>query len=74
MRIYVKVIPKSSQRIIIKTSKGEFKVKLTAPPVKGQANKMLIEMLADYFNVPKNGVKIVGGLSAKTKIIDIPDS
>ncbi len=46
-------------------------MKLTAPPVDGEANKMLIRILADYFGVPKNSMEIVGGKSAKTKIVDI---
>ncbi len=71
MRIYVKVIPKSSRQEITKISKGEYQVKLTALPIKGKANKMLIKMLADYFAVPKSLVSIVGGKSAKTKIVDI---
>ncbi len=73
MRIYVKVIPRSSKNEIIEISKGEYRAKITAPPEKGKANKMLIEMLAGYFNVPKSYVVIVGGQTAKIKIIDISD-
>jgi uncharacterized protein len=71
MRIYVKVIPRSSLNKVEKISQGEYKVKLTAPPVDGEANKMLIEILADYFEVSKSQVEIVGGKSAKKKIVDI---
>jgi uncharacterized protein len=71
MRIYVKVIPRSSLNKIEKISAGEYKVKLTAPPVDGKANEMLIEILANYFNVSKSQVDIVGGKSARTKIVDI---
>lgn len=71
MRIYVKVMPRSSKNSVEKISEGEYKVKLTAPPVDGEANKMLIEILADYFNVSRSSVKIIGGKSAKTKIVEI---
>jgi hypothetical protein len=71
MRIYVKVIPRSSRNKIEKISDGEYKIKLTAPPVDGQANKMLVEILADYFKVSKSSVTIAGGKTAKTKIVDI---
>jgi len=71
MRIYIKVSPKSSKKEIVKISEGEYKVKLTAPPVEGKANAMLVEMLAEYFDVAKSQVSIVGGRSAKIKIIDI---
>jgi len=71
MRIYVRVIPRSSQNKVEKISKGEYKVKITAPPVDGQANDMLIKVLAKYFNVSKSCLAIVGGKSAKVKIVDV---
>ncbi|PJA87129.1 MAG: YggU family protein [Candidatus Moranbacteria bacterium CG_4_9_14_3_um_filter_42_9] len=71
MRIYVKVSPRSSKNEVVKISEGEYKVKLTAPPVDGKANDMLIKILAEYFNVSKSSVQIVGGKTAKIKIVDI---
>lgn len=71
MRIYVRVSPRSSKKEIVKVSEGEYKVKLTAAPVEGEANRMLIGMLAEYFGVSKSQVEIVGGKSAKTKIVDV---
>lgn len=71
MRIYIKVIPRSSLNKVEKISEGEYRVKLTAPPVEGEANKQLIKMLADYFDVAKSNIEIVGGKSAKVKIVDI---
>lgn len=71
MRIYVKVSPRSSKNEVTKIAEGEYKVKLTAPPVDGQANDMLIKVLADHFHVGRSSLKIVGGKSAKIKIIDI---
>lgn len=71
MRIYVHASPRSSKNKVTKISDGEYKVKLTAPPVDGEANKMLIEILAKHFRVPKSLIKIVGGKSAKIKIVDI---
>ena len=73
MRVYVKVIPRSSRNEVTKIAEGEYKVKLTAPPVDGEANKMLISVLSEYFGVPKSSLTIVGGKSVKTKIIEILD-
>ncbi len=42
MRIYVKVIPRSSKNEVTKIAEGEYKVKLTDPPVDNKANEMLI--------------------------------
>jgi uncharacterized protein len=71
MRIYVKVVPKSSRNKIEKISEEEYKVRLTAPPVDGKANEMLIKILSEFFSVSKNCINIVGGKTSKMKIIDI---
>ena len=71
MRIYVKASPRSSKNEVTKIAEGEYKVKLTAPPVDGEANKMLIKVLAEHFGVPKSAVTIIGGKSAKTKMVEI---
>jgi len=73
MRIYARVLPRSSKNEIKEMGKNEYKIKITAPPVDGEANEMLIKILAKHFGVPKSFVTIVGGKSAKIKIIDIDD-
>jgi uncharacterized protein (TIGR00251 family) len=71
MRLYIKVIPRSSKNEVTQISEGEYKVKLTAPPVDGKANEALLKVLSDYFKVAKSNIQIVGGKSARTKIVDI---
>jgi hypothetical protein len=71
MRIYVKVIPRSSKNSVEKISQGEYKVKLTAPPVDGEANKMLIKVMAEYFGVSKGLIEIIGGKSTRKKLVEI---
>ncbi len=71
MRIYVKIHPKSSQSKVLKTAENEYEVWVTAPPVDNAANEMLIRTLAEYFNVSKSSLTIVGGKTARTKMIDI---
>jgi uncharacterized protein (TIGR00251 family) len=71
MRVYAKVIPRSSRNKIEKISEGEYKVWVTAPPVDNKANEMLIQVLSEHFSVPKSSFNIIGGKTAKTKIIDV---
>ncbi len=71
MRIYIKVIPRSSEIKVEKFSEGEYRIKLTAPPVEGEANKQLMDVLAKHFGVSKSQIAIVGGKSTRTKIVDI---
>jgi len=53
-------------------SYGEsYKVYVTAPPEDGKANKKVIELLAEYFKVPKSQVRIIKGEISRNKIIEI---
>lgn len=71
MRIYAKVSARSSSNEVLEVGENDYKIKVTAPPVDGEANEAVIRELAKYFKVAKSRVKIVGGKSAKIKIIDI---
>ena len=68
--IQVRVIPNAKRNEIKKENKG-LKVYLTAPPVEGKANKLLIEILARYFNCRKSNLRIIKGARAKNKLISI---
>ncbi|MFA5925924.1 MAG: DUF167 domain-containing protein [Parcubacteria group bacterium] len=71
MRIYAKVTPRAGKNEVLKISDGEYKVKVTAVPEKGKANEAVIKLLADYFDVPKSLISIIGGKSTRVKLIEI---
>ena len=71
MRIYVRAIPRSSRNEVKEIGENEYRVKITAPPVDDEANNMLLKILAKHFGVSKSSLEIVGGKSAKVKIVDI---
>jgi uncharacterized protein (TIGR00251 family) len=71
MRIYVKVNPNSSQNKVKKITDGEYKIWTTATPEKNKANKMVIKLLAKYFDTSQNQIKIIIGKTTRKKIIDI---
>ena len=48
-----------------------YKVKTAAKPIDGEANKALIQQLAEYFDVPKRQVEIISGHTSRQKIVDI---
>lgn len=76
-RISIKVTPKSSKNKVIPDimpdEKGNefFKVFITAQPENNRANRALIKLLAEYFDVSQSKINIVSGLTSKSKIIDI---
>jgi len=72
MKLTIKVIPRSSENKIAETmSDGTLKVKLTAAPVDGAANKSLINILAKHFGVAKSKIKILKGETSKMKVVEI---
>jgi len=71
MRLNIKVIPKSSLNKVIRISETELKVKLTSPPVDGEANKKLIEILSKEYSVAKSKIRIVRGETGKNKVVEI---
>lgn len=44
-----------------------FGVAVKAPPIEGKANKAIIELVADRFNIPKRDVTILSGQTASVK-------
>ena len=69
--IKVKVAPRSSRNYIIGEKKGVYKIKLTAPPVEGRANKALKELLAKKLGLSKGNIEIISGEHSRTKSIRI---
>ncbi len=65
----VKVVPRSSKSGVVGPYKDGLKVKLTSPPVEGQANKELIEVLAKEFNIRKKDIEIIRGKKTKNKVV-----
>ena len=71
MRIVIQVKPNSKKPGIEKKENGEYIVRVNAPPVDGKANLAVIEMLSDFFDVPKSHVQILQGTSSKKKRVEI---
>jgi uncharacterized protein (TIGR00251 family) len=67
----VKVEPRSSKSGIIGSYGDALKVKLTASPVEGKANKELTEILSKEFGIAKKNVEILSGHSSKNKIVKL---
>ncbi len=70
LRIWVK--PKSSKAVFpLNVSKDIVEASVISPPNKGKANKELIALISDFFNVPKSQISIVGGMKSREKIVRI---
>ena len=69
--IQVKLLPRSSRTEIVGRENNRLKVKVTSPPVDGEANKALIQLLAKTLGVSKGRVEIIAGKSSGLKTIRI---
>ncbi len=68
----VKVRPGAAQDKIKEVLSDDIvKIDIKLPPVKGRANKELINFLAKEFLVPRENVKILSGVSDKIKLVKI---
>jgi len=70
VKLLVKVIPKAKKNEIRDFKGGILYVKISAPPVKGKANKELLKFLKKKFEV--KDIKIVSGEKSRLKTLDIP--
>ena len=65
----VRVVPRSSHSEVGGEHNEALRVRLSAPPVDGAANRELVRVLAKSFHVPQNAVEIVSGANSKNKIV-----
>ena len=67
----IKVYPSANREEVTREEDGSFKVKLTAPPERGKANKELLKLMARELKIPKSRLSIKRGEHSRTKIIAI---
>jgi hypothetical protein len=72
-RLTVRLIPRASRDEVgdFDAETSTLRVRVTAPPVDGRANEALGRLLARHLGVPRGAVRIVGGATARTKVVEI---
>ncbi len=66
--VHIKISPNSKKNEIVREEEYT-KIKITAQPIDGKANKALIEFLSKNFKIPKTSIKILKGETSKEKTI-----
>jgi len=69
LKVYLQ--PKSSKNEVVGPYRDGIKVKVTAPPVEGQANEALIRFLAEELGVSPSRIEIMRGLHSREKTLRI---
>lgn len=69
MLLRVRVQPKASRNALRYTEEGCCRVSLTAPPIEGEANKALVQLLAKTLGIAKQSISIKSGEHARQKVL-----
>ena len=70
-RLTIKVHPRAKRSALAGRYGDAWKLDLAAPPVDGKANDECIRFFAELAHVPRARVRIVTGLTSRTKVVDI---
>jgi uncharacterized protein (TIGR00251 family) len=70
-RFTVKVHPRARRSAVTGRLGDAWKLDLTAPPIEGKANEECVRFLAELVGVPRARVRIVTGLTSRTKVVEI---
>jgi hypothetical protein len=71
MFISVRVYPNAARSGVVGFTDGVLQVRVTAPPVKGRANRELIALLSHILGIGKSRIEITKGQTARNKLIAI---
>ena len=67
----VRIQPRASRNEVAGLVGETLKIRLTAPPVEGEANEACLTFLADLFDLPPSKLAIIRGDRSRTKVIRI---
>lgn len=67
----IKVIPRAPHTLIDGMRGGALLVKLSAPPVEGQANEALLRFIAQVCDVPRRAVSLQMGEKSRHKVVHV---
>ena len=71
VRFSVRVQPRASRSEIVGLHGDALKLRLSAVPVEGAANRELVRLLAEVFAVGARAVKIIAGSGSRSKVVEI---
>ena len=70
-KISLVVYPNAAKNEVAGFAEGVLRVKVSAPPVKGKANKELITFLSQCLGVGKDRLSIIKGHTMRNKVIAV---
>ena len=71
-KLKIRVTPRAKRdEVYCILEDGTVKVRLTAPPVEGKANKALIKYFSGIFEIPRSRIEILSGFKDRNKLVNI---
>jgi uncharacterized protein len=70
-RLNVRLQPRASSNQIVGWREGELAIRLTAPPVEGEANAALLDFIAKTLGVRKTDIRLLSGARSRCKVLEI---
>jgi len=67
----VRVIPGASKNEVAGIQDGALKVRLTAPPVEGKANRACVEFLSGLLGLRRSALAITSGEKSRKKTVSV---
>lgn len=71
LHLFLHVQPRAGRDEIVGVQGSRLKVRITAPPVDGEANAHLVKYLAKLFGVPRADVAVAAGAHSRDKHLTV---
>lgn len=65
------VSPGASRTELVGRHGAGWRARIAAAPERGRANEALCKLLADVLDVPRSSIRVVGGQTARAKIVEV---
>ena len=74
MKVTLYIQPGAKKTELAGEHDGIVKLRISAPPVEGAANKAVLAFMAKYLGLPKSAVILVSGEKSRIKIVEFDES
>ena len=71
VKISLRVYPNASRNELVGFTDGVLRVKVSAPPIRGKANRELTILLSRLLGVGKDSIDIIKGHTTRNKVVAI---
>ncbi|MEK7613837.1 MAG: DUF167 domain-containing protein [Patescibacteria group bacterium] len=73
MYVQVVVTPGAKKERCEKTGDAAFTVSVREPAERNMANRRVVEVIAEHFNVPPSRVRIISGHRSRKKVLSVEE-